>query len=78
MLLVENGVLVDTEISDDDLNSKCKEAAVQLVIQKLREKIEMQYLHMQRRHNNVQKQSSMQVTIHNYSYIHAYTLSKLN
>jgi len=58
MLLVENGVLLDTEINDDNLNSRCKEAAVQLVIQKLREKIEIQYLHMQRRHTNIQKQSS--------------------
>lgn len=27
-LLVENNILADSEISDDDLNSKCKEAAV--------------------------------------------------
>jgi len=57
MLLVENGGLLDTEICDDNLNSRCKEAAIQLVIQKLR-KIEIQYLHMQRRHTNIQKQSS--------------------
>ena len=48
-----NGILVDTELSDDNVNSKSEEAAIQLVIQKLQEKIEYQYLHMQRRHSNI-------------------------
>ena len=52
MMLVENDIPDVTE--SDDFNSKCKEAAVKLVIQKLQEKIEMQYLHMQRQHNNNQ------------------------
>ena len=59
-MLVEHGIMDDNEINDD-LNCKCKEAAAKLVIQKLHKKVEMQHLHIQRRHNNVQKQSSMYV-----------------
>ena len=54
LALAERGVLLST----DGLLSESKQAAVEVVLKKLQEKIELQYLLMQRRHGSIQKNTS--------------------
>lgn len=50
--------LTESGVAPGDLDTQCKEAAAQLALQKIQEKIELQYLLMQRRHTSIQKLSS--------------------
>ena len=50
--------LAESGVTLANLDSQCKEAAIQLAHQKLQEKIELQYLLMQRRHISIQNLSS--------------------
>lgn len=54
VLLAERGVLIST----DELLSESKQAAAEVVLKKLQEKIELQYWLMQRRHESIQKNTS--------------------
>ena len=62
LLLADRGVLIST----DELLSESKQAAAEVVLKTIQKKIELQYLLMQRRHENIQKTTSTYVHIYIY------------